>query len=196
MLSLKGQPLHGLLLLFLVFLLGLVVGHLTFLPLKELVEERRKSRNDKQLQQEKIETYLNKPAPAIESYTFEGKSWSLDNEIGRTVVLHFWASCCPACQQQMSSVKDLHNMYKEKEDFQMVGICLDSNNNLAGCYRDVNKLTWTHIFDAHEMSNASLARELSIRKIPSLWIVDRSGIIRGMDLNVEDTNKLLKEVMD
>ena len=195
MLSSKRQSLLVLLVLLFVFLLGLFIGHLTFSPITRYVQGQRIEKQEQQLQEERINTFLNNPVPSIASVTSDGEPWILSQQQGNIVVLHFWSSSCPACSEQMSSVKDLYNDHVTEKNFSMVGVCLDSSQNLVNCLKEAYNLSWMQLFDLHKGVEGSLAAEFKVRSIPSIWVIDQEGIVRGMDLNVSEARTILTKLM-
>ena len=195
MLSSKRQSLLVLLVLLFVFLLGLFIGHLTFSPISRYVQKQKLEKQAQQSKEERINTFLNNPVPSIASTTSDGEPWRLSNQKGNIVVLHFWSSSCPACHEQISAVKDLYNDHSAEEEFSMVGVCLDFNQDLINCLNEAYNLSWIQLFDLHKGAEGSLAAEFQIRSIPSIWIIDQEGIVRGMDLTVSEARTVLTNIM-
>jgi thioredoxin-dependent peroxiredoxin len=71
-------------------------------------------------------------APHFTSQDSDGRSWSLSNYIGHTVVLHFYpADNTPVCTAQMCSVRDHWSEYQELGAV-VVGISTDSVDSHKG----------------------------------------------------------------
>src|SRR5690349_14880831 len=53
-------------------------------------------------------------APSFELPDSEGKKHTLDSFRGNVVVLHFWASWCPPCLEEIPQWVELGNTFKNK----------------------------------------------------------------------------------
>ena len=71
-----------------------------------------------------------KQAPPFELSDFHGKKYRLEDFKGKVVILHFWASWCKPCLDEIPQWVELGNVFKDKP-VQLVAISLDSNWNEA-----------------------------------------------------------------
>jgi len=109
-------------------------------------------------------------APAIVAMDIEGRPVSLANYQGKPVLLYFWASWCPICRFEHSTITSL------AEDYQVLGIALQSGEAFevvahmqeeGADYRVIND------------PDGVLSARYGIRGVPTSFIIDSSGDIRA-----------------
>lgn len=65
-------------------------------------------------------------APPFELFNAEGKKYSLQDLRGTVTVLHFWASWCPPCLEEIPQWVQLGSVFKDR-GVKLVAISLDRN---------------------------------------------------------------------
>ncbi|MCW8962273.1 MAG: redoxin domain-containing protein [Gammaproteobacteria bacterium] len=109
-------------------------------------------------------------APAIVALDIEGQPVSLANYKGKPVLLYFWATWCPICRFEHSTITSL------AEDYQVLGIALQSGEasevmthmqEEGAVYRVIND------------PDGVLSARYGIRGVPTSFIIDSSGDIRA-----------------
>jgi peroxiredoxin len=93
---------------------------------------------------------------------------------GKIVFLNFWATWCPSCVIEMSSMEKLHRKLKDK-DFAMVTISIQDSAAAVKLFFKQNKLTYTALLD----STGKTVPGFGIRAIPTTLILDKTGRIIG-----------------
>jgi len=67
---------------------------------------------------------------SIPNFTFPalaGKSWTLTEHRGHVVLINFWATWCPPCQQETPELVEISNMYRAK-GLDVVGVSMDNSD--------------------------------------------------------------------
>src|SRR3990167_11027058 len=67
---------------------------------------------------------VGKPAPVFTLENEEGESISLESLRGRVVLVHFWATWCAPCADELPTMATLLNRFSP-EDFALVAISVD-----------------------------------------------------------------------
>ena len=99
-----------------------------------------------------------------------GNLVSLSDFRGRIVFLNFWTTWCPTCLIEMPSMEKLHQKLKDKE-FTMVTVNIQESSAQVEKFFKKFKLTFTALLD----TTGEVAIGLSIRSIPTTFILDKSG---------------------
>ena len=105
-----------------------------------------------------------------------GNSLSLKKYRGKVVLLDFWATWCGPCLVEMPNVKRIYQKYK-KQNFQIIGISLDTDISKLRSYLKREGITWPQYFDGAGWEN-SIAQKYGINSIPRMYLIDGDGIIR------------------
>ncbi|HWS16807.1 MAG TPA: TlpA disulfide reductase family protein [Candidatus Elarobacter sp.] len=117
--------------------------------------------------------------------TLTGKSVSSEEWKGHVVVLSFWATWCTPCHAELPEVQALQNKYRGNPN--VLIFALDSatggdTSAKAQAYLDRKKLTLTGTIDslgADRDSWGPAAKSLNIKGIPTIYVLDRSGRLKG-----------------
>ena len=129
-------------------------------------------------------------APEIAGTDLHGEPVSLGRLRGSVVVLCFWTNSC--CSDRL---KRLEPFYRQNKDKGLAILAINEGNageNVAS-YAEANGLTFTVQTD----EGGLWAREYGVFGFPTIFIIDREGIIRKKilgDVNPEQLDKLVKQI--
>ncbi|HHO50081.1 MAG TPA: TlpA family protein disulfide reductase [Deltaproteobacteria bacterium] len=92
---------------------------------------------------------------------------------GRALIITFWSSDCEECLQMLASFGSVaRQLRKESRDTVLIGVSLDEDAaDFAGVFRLGQR--WGELVHA-----PGLGPRLGITRLPTTWIVDRSGVSR------------------
>ena len=110
----------------------------------------------------------------FELQTLDGKIVKLSDLRGKPVLLNFWATWCGPCRFEMPFLQEVNDSYSAKG---LVLLAVDIGENSATVQKfmtDLN-LSLTVPMD----TTAKVAKSYGILNIPSTFIIDKDGIIRG-----------------
>ncbi len=134
-----------------------------------------------------------KPTPRATSRTLDGEHWSLNDRIGKVIVVSFWSTDCPESREWESWLKDVHEKFGHREDFIMVGVAVDEDPDLVKEYCQKNKIAWTQLHEPGKRQKNGLSNLLGVRFTPSVWIIhknkDTERLIRRGDQVVKALQK-------
>ena len=135
-------------------------------------------------------TILNKAEETAEGKTIkdlkqpgmDGTDVSLMAEVAKNkiTIIDFWASWCGPCRQEMPSMLELYDKYKDK-GLGVIGISLDEDIDAWKAASQQFNIPWTQMSDLKGWENA-VARYFSVTSIPHTVIVDQKSTIlkRGL----------------
>lgn len=135
---------------------------------------------------------IGKEAPNFQLETLEGKNVSLKDFRGKKVLVNFWATWCPYCIQEMP---DLNKLYIENKDKDFVVLAVDVGESKA----DVEKYIKDNPYDFEVLldKDGRVSMEYLVRGIPTSFMIDKEGIIRGIKMNMmtyPEMNQMLDTV--
>ena len=136
-------------------------------------------------QVEGIHSYRQQAVPPVRSgpkaidfqvRDLNGNPLSLRKYRGKVILLDFWATWCGPCLTEMPNIKQIYQKYKN-QNFQIIGISLDTNGSSLRSYLKREGITWPQFFDGAGWNN-SIAQKYGINSIPRMYLIDGNGTIR------------------
>ncbi|MBU0936142.1 MAG: TlpA family protein disulfide reductase [Spirochaetes bacterium] len=134
-----------------------------------------------------------KALPPFTVDTLDGKTASLQNVLGKVVVLNFWATWCPPCRMEMPSFEILH---KELQGlpFTFFAISVGERKDTVTNFLKDNPYT----FPIYLNSDGRLGQMFASRGIPTTYILNKQGqAIAGIiGAHMYDTPEMIQLMRD
>lgn len=140
---------------------------------------------------------LQKPAPALEAVTLDGKRFSSTEQIGKVVIINFWASFCDPCREEMPVLDTYYKQHKD-EGLVMIGVSMDDPADIA----KVKDLVKTVSFPSALATDTKAAGYGRIWRVPLTFVIDRQGRLRRdgwlgeAKLNMAALNKIVTPLLN
>jgi len=144
--------------------------------------------------QEKSEHYTlatqkGQEIPNVTLTTPDGKKVSIEKFKGKVLLINFWATWCPPCQEEIPMFKEIYKKYKDK-GFEILAINMDPEN--LKDYLKKNPLPFPVFVINEEVENA-----FNIPGLPTSYLVDRNGTIVKVRLGIyRELEKDLKNLLE
>lgn len=135
-----------------------------------------------------------KKAPNFKVVDQNGKEVTLEDYIGKPVVINFWSSKCPPCRKEMPDFDEVYKKYKNKVNFMMIdsiGAFGETKEDGAAMVKE-NGFSFPVFFDVDQ----SAQKTYGIYSYPTTYILDKDGnLSRGQSglLTGEVLSKALDE---
>ncbi len=129
----------------------------------------------------------------LKGTALDGKPFDLASLKGKTVVVHYWATWCEPCKQDMTTLATLANKYA-KSGLVVVGVNLDSDLEALRTHLRANRPTWVHLHDAGGL-DGSLANDMGILTLPTMFVIDRTGRMVNRNAHAGDVEKDLEKLL-
>jgi len=131
---------------------------------------------------------------ALKFTAVDGREVDLAKLKGKVVLVDFWATWCVPCVAELPALKATYAKLAP-QGFEIVGISFDQKQETLTNFLVKEKMAWPQFFDGKGWRN-QFGREFGIGSIPTMWLVDKRGVLR--DLNArgalqEKVQKLMAE---
>jgi peroxiredoxin len=124
----------------------------------------------------------------------KGDTVSLSSLQGKVVLIDFWASWCGPCRLSNRHLVKLYSKYKSR-GFEIFGVSLDEDKKDWVKAINKDKISWPQVIDNRGWQ-ATTAIDWNLYQIPSSFLINKNGIIVGVDLEKNDLEKALKELLN
>lgn len=148
------------------------------------------------VKQAKYEKFIAKKAPDIVTQRLDGTEWRLEDQRGKVVLIDFWATWCVPCVAAMPRMKEVYEKYKSRQDFAMVGICLDKDRDAPVKFCEEHQILWPQLFEENRGWANGVAVAFQTQAIPSVCIIDKKGVVAGMDLPREHIELTIEKCLN
>ena len=126
----------------------------------------------------------------LEFKAVDGREVDLQKLKGKVVLVDFWATWCRPCMAELPKVKATYARLHDK-GFEIVGISLDEDGDALARVTKTEEMTWPQYFEEAGKEN-KFATEFGIEGIPTMWLVDKKGVLRDLNARSSLSNKVEK----
>lgn len=134
---------------------------------------------------------LGKAAPDFTVTTLDGQPVTREGIAGRPVIVNFWNTWCPPCEEELPALKDFARRHADDPEFMLVGIVRDDSEGAVRRFVKAEQLDWTIAMDP----GAKAALAFGTRGQPETFAIDASGRIVGTQIGAS-TLKDLEALLD
>jgi peroxiredoxin len=121
-------------------------------------------------------------APEFSLMSLDGKRINLSDYRGKVVMLHFWATWCPPCVEEVPTIETLYRNTLGK-DFVILAVSVDEGGAASiRSFMQRNKLSFPVLLDPdHAVSGL-----YGTYKFPETYIIGRNGIVKDKVIGPRD----------
>jgi thiol-disulfide isomerase/thioredoxin len=128
-------------------------------------------------------------APELQVTDIQGKTISLAELRGKTVLLDFWTTWCPPCQADAPSINKLNQKYGDK-NLAIVGISVNEDREIVEKYLKKHP----HSYPVVLSSENQMPRPYQVGVFPTYLIISPDGTLMTAEEGDKGFGKLRKEL--
>ena len=130
--------------------------------------------------------------PSFEVKMFDGTEIKIDDLKGKVVLINFWATWCPPCQEELKRVqKEIIDKFKGK-DFVFLAISREETKEQVAKFREKNGYTFPMGLDPER----KIYEKFATASIPRNFLVDKKGKIVEIEIGytAKSFDELIKKI--
>jgi thiol-disulfide isomerase/thioredoxin len=120
----------------------------------------------------------------------DGREVKLSDYKGKVVLVDFWATWCGPCVAELPNVLKTYEELHPK-GFEIVGISFDNSKEALQKFVKEKNMPWPQYFDGKAWGN-KFGQEFGITAIPTMWLVDKKGVLVDMNARANLADKVRK----
>lgn len=143
---------------------------------KALVSARRADvlgKQELQVKKALLATETRKPAAGFKLQNLDGKSVSLADFRGRTLILAFWATWCAPCKGELEEFGIAFKKHKSNPKISFAAVSIDTDKALVAPFAKKNAYQFPIL-----LSDGKIEEPYQTQSIPKLYVIDGAGRIR------------------
>ena len=128
-------------------------------------------------------------APAFEVPGLDGRTYTRDSLRGRVVIMDIWATWCGPCRRKLPQLQRAYELFGARPDVAFLAVSVDEDAAMASSF--IEQFGYTFPV-AH--GGPDFGREFGVEGIPTLFVIDRAGVIRFEELGYNDAGDFVEEL--
>lgn len=178
-----------------VLILVIALGYSIFqLVEKKQAEEKKVNNNDSYIASiQKMGIQVGQQAPDIELMTLDQKKVKLSSYKGKKIILNFWATWCPPCQDEIPALEKFYQMHNNEIEILGVADFIGEKKDLdfVKSFVKKNNMNYPVLLD----EKGDNFRKYGVISIPTTFLISPSGEVLYKQigpLNEKQLNEFLK----
>nr|WP_106784627.1 TlpA disulfide reductase family protein [Lysinibacillus timonensis] len=113
-------------------------------------------------------------APQFITKTLDGQTVKLSDFLGKKVIINFWATWCPPCQEEIPELQKFYETSAQKHNVVLLGLNITSEDlgiDVIHDFREYYGITYPILLD----ETGEITESYDIITIPTTYIIDEEG---------------------
>jgi peroxiredoxin len=111
----------------------------------------------------------------------------------KAVLVVYWGSEYKVCEEDLPQLRSLYKDNRAK-GLEIIGVCLDMQKTTITPYLTTHQMTWPQIHESGGLSSP-MAIGYGIFSLPTMFLVDREGLVVSRNATVQDVKTLLPTLL-
>jgi peroxiredoxin len=134
-------------------------------------------------------------APEVSLQSVDGRTVSLADYRGKVVLVHFWATWCPPCVEEIPTIERFYQQVMGT-GIEVLAVSVDDNANALKTFLEKNKVHFPVLRDP----GSATAGSYGTFKFPETYVIGRDGIVRykvigPMDWSLRSNVEIIRSLL-
>ncbi|MBT1711027.1 TlpA family protein disulfide reductase [Fulvivirgaceae bacterium PWU5] len=129
----------------------------------------------------------------IEGTDTQGNVRKLSDNLGKYVLLEFWASWCGPCVNEIPNLKTAYDAFSSR-GFEVYSFSIDASSEAWRKSLQKHRTPWINVSDT-QGSYSVMAARYGVRAIPKNYLINPDGVVVGIDLRGNDLYSKLEALI-
>lgn len=130
---------------------------------------------------------------SLQGKSLQSGNLDLERYQGKVVLLHYWATWCEPCKEDLQKIKALQAKYGGR--FAPVGVNVDHNRDAAVGYVKSQRISWPQMHEEGGL-DSRLANQLGVLTLPTMLLIDPSGKVVRRNVHVAELDAEIKKILN
>ncbi|MEA1985970.1 MAG: redoxin domain-containing protein [Candidatus Marinimicrobia bacterium] len=139
-----------------------------------------------ELKEELLADKLDIPMPSFELLSLNGRLVNSKEFIGKILIVDFWATWCAPCIKEFPHLNELLKKYASDDDIRIIAISTDQDREKVAPFIEENNYQMSIFY------NDNTSKAFGVNGIPTLFVVDKKGIIRYKKVGFTEGEEFVK----
>ena len=140
---------------------------------------------------------VDQPAPNFKGQMLSGETYELADQLGKVVVLDFWATWCPPCLKGLPALQRVYRKYQNRDDVQILAVSIDDTADYrarVARFMGTQRLNFPVLLDATKQ----IARQYRVKTVPTMVVVNTKGQVSSVQIGLYSSNsdRLVSHIED
>lgn len=129
-------------------------------------------------------------AITISGKTLNNRDYNLASSRGKVVIVHYWATWCIPCKEDMKTLQELYRKYNG-QGLEIVGLNLDESRDDVAAFMRTNRVPWIHLQEPGGLESP-LAEQLGIVTLPTMLLIGKDGRVVDRNISASELERAIK----
>lgn len=125
----------------------------------------------------------------------DGKTYSLKDFRGKTLIIDFWATWCPDCREEMPQLLALQKKLNGRKDIVMVGVSFDTDPAKLEAYVKEQGIGWLQLSDFKSKKESTISEAYHIQWIPTKYVIGPDGKVLLATVMQDKVDALVQKLL-
>ena len=125
----------------------------------------------------------------------DGKTYSLKDFRGKTLIIDFWATWCPDCREEMPQLLALQKKLRGQKDIVMVGVSFDTDPAKLEAYVKEQGIGWLQLSDFKSKKESAISEAYHIQWIPTKYVIGPDGKVLLATVMQDKVDALVQKLL-